>query len=192
MLTATAFFVLACALDTIAAEPKQDANEAKPDFKKVDFKFIIKKKTKKDFARSYYDDNKLEVLYFYPKLTSRLKVAIKDYKLLVYIIGQSVDNKKVFSLLEIATYDLNIPMGKKTFEPKERTFSTRYDKENEWRGSDRGFKYYSYIIVAKDPSGAIVYKRSSKSLFNKILDPIFKYKKGTVFDNKGQEIKRYP
>jgi len=158
-------------------------SDEEPDFKQFDFKLALKKKTRNDKASSF-DDDKILSLFFTPKITSRSPVDVKDYKLSLYLIGQSTFDKKLFSFIEVAEYPLIIP-AKRKFNPKERTLSVKYND----KGDRVGFKYHSYIMVVKDKKGKTVFVKTSKTQFNKILDAILKLKKGDCFDIKGRKIK---
>lgn len=162
-------------------QPEDDAPKVNP--KQLEPKFLLKKKKRKDVAGDF--DDKMELLYYFPKVYNRSKIDVEDYKLTVHIIGQSVVERTIFSILEVAEYKFNVA-SRKTFEPEERVLPNKYDDENSYR---TGFKYYTYIISVKDRSGKVILIKCGKTKFNKNLESIIKFGKKQPFDDKGRQLK---
>ena len=146
-------------------------------------KLLIKKKRRKDIAGDF--DDMVEYLYYRPSIINRSLIDIDGYKLTLHLIGQSVLDKKVFSILEVSSYPLSLK-SKKEFCPNEKLLPNKYDDKNSYK---TGYKYYTYVMVIKDKKGEVVLVKCPKTKFNKFMDSLIKLPKDKQFDDKGRVLK---
>ena len=157
---------------------------SKPELKpsQLECKFIIKKKKRKDIEGDF--DDEMQMLYYMPKIYNRSKVDIEGFKVKVYIIGQSVVEKSVYTILDVVEYPLELK-SHKTFTPDEKLLSIKFDDKNSYRC---GYKYCTYIMTIQTKESKLFSTKCGKSKFKRVIDKLIKMKKGDKFDNKARKM----
>ena len=134
------------------------------------------------------------------KLNARISVTnttgqrVDGYTVVVYLIGQSLRTKKIFKI--ISELQENITLEERKVMQKKHTVFNMYNNGAEIdAGFNRvmiiprsGYKYYSYLMILKDPDGKIKISKSKHSKFEKSYETIVKCG-DSAFDGDGNKLK---